>query len=193
MCNIGTPVAIDPNRQLAPGEEITTETGGIVVITQKESPGSTHILLRRCILEKGEPVVIGGILPWVRRCGNALPQTEGWTLPIAKSQRIMPGTPGEKGDTGPRGPEGLPGQSVKGDKGDKGDRGEPGTPAPIPTVAVAPKKHHGKVIATTVIGVGVGIGVAIWAENHSSGPQKDQVIITRSVRPRVIFQFSWGH
>ncbi len=119
-CVINGPanVAINTNRQLVEGrEEITTKTGGITWVSQREKPGSTTITWKRCRLKDGEPMVIGGDgLPWIKACGNdAIP--EGWVLPLPNWLRTL-----LTGIIGPMGP--------KGDKGDPGSVGPQGPPPP---------------------------------------------------------------
>jgi hypothetical protein len=180
-CNIGGVVAVDKNRKLAPGEEITMETGGIVVIAQREAPGSTHIVFRRCVLQNGEPVVIGGLVPWAKNCGNAIIQTEGWKLPLTASQkkRLVPGTPVSKAD-----PVQNPSEPtyVYEDKRIYIDnRVDIHNPPPVPIMpAVLPekKKSHKKVWALVAVGAGVAVGVC-FGLNHGNG-LKDPVTIIRT-------------
>lgn len=123
-CQLGTAFAVNPNRQLAPGEKIVTVPGGIVTISQREKPGSSRIVFRRCILPPTD-VVIGGVHPWVKKCGNNV-TPEGWQIPGTEP---IPGPPGEKGDPGLPGPPGQPGLP-----GTPGLRGPQGPTAPAPVV-----------------------------------------------------------
>jgi hypothetical protein len=176
-CVIGSPFAVNTSRELAPGEEvITTSCDRLVEIKQRIKPGSSHLTSVTCILPEDTNVVIGGTLPWVKECGNDfVPQ--GWQLPLAASQRPIPGTPGpkgEKGDSiiGPPGPRGL-----QGEKGEKGDQGPQGLPAPI----VDKKKSHKKawIIGGTAAGVGTVIAVALLG----GGLHKNEVKIIRTAGP----------
>ena len=79
MCQLGTGFAVNPGRELAPGERVITVPGGVVKINQREAIGSSRIVFRRCVLPETE-VVVGGVIPWVKACGNDI-IPEGWTLP----------------------------------------------------------------------------------------------------------------
>ena len=181
-CRLGTDWAVDTRRGLAPGGGITTRTGGIVVLAQRETPGSTHIVFRRCILPVGTEVVIGGTEPWVKECGNALIQTEGWSLPLAASQKILgpQGPKGEKGDPGIQGPVGS--QGPKGDPGEKRDSVKGDREDPEITVVVTPpsqrwwRKRWFKVVAFIGGGLaGYSVSRAIVSRVH-----KNPVIIIRT-------------
>lgn len=132
-CQIGTQYSVNPNRQLAPRESIVKVSGGIVTITQREKPGSSHIVFRRCVLPPNE-VVVGGILPWVRKCGqDFIP--EGWIVPGMQALQGLPGPIGPQGPKGDKGDPGLQGlMGLRGDKGDKGDSGERGLKGDSPPV-----------------------------------------------------------
>ena len=110
-CQLGTAWAVNPGRQLAPGEKILTVQGGpqmIVTTTQRETPGSSHIVHRRCSLPLGpHEVVIGGILPWMKICGQDF-VPEGWIVPGMVLQGPM-GPQGPQGLMGPTGPQGQQG------------------------------------------------------------------------------------
>ncbi len=115
-CEIGTSFSVNKNRQLAPGEEVIKLTvppeGWIVTTTQRETPRSTTLELKRCKLAPGKEYefVVGGILPWFKLCGQDF-VPEGWK--IEGMER-----------TGPQGPQGP--QGFRGEKGEKGDKGDPG-------------------------------------------------------------------
>jgi len=100
-CQLGTALAVNPGRQLAPGEKEVTATGGVVTLTQRERAGSSHIVLRRCILPAGTKLACGPAGCWVRVCGNDVVATEGWTLPGV-------GIVGAEGPQGKRGDPGIP-------------------------------------------------------------------------------------
>jgi hypothetical protein len=119
-CQLGTRWAMNTARELAPNEKVVKVGGGVVLINQREMPGSNHIVFRECKLPEVE-VVIGGVMPWVKACGNDfLPK--GWVIPEMELLTI-----------GPAGPEGP--QGPKGDKGDVGPAGPQGPPAPVATPA----------------------------------------------------------
>jgi hypothetical protein len=119
-CQLGTRWAVDTQRPLAPGEQVVKVKGGPVLITQREQPGSNRIVLRRCNLPETD-MVIGGVTPWVKACGNdAIP--EGWVIPELEVLK--------RGPEGPQGP--------KGDVGPQGPLGPQGPPAPVTTPAPAP-------------------------------------------------------
>jgi hypothetical protein len=187
-CKIGSALAVDPNRELAHGEEITTETGGVVVISLRESIGSRNIIFHRCILSDGEPVVIGGQVPWVKKCGNALIQTEGWSLPLAESQKIRgpkgdKGDPGINGTNGERGPRGFPGTNgtdgINGINGTNGENEKNFEPI-APTTSVATKNKRWwqtkwfKVVIPIVLG---GTGLGIYEANKKDNPAPSVIII----------------
>lgn len=157
-CRLGTAWAVDPSRQLAENERLVKVPGGIVTISQRETPGSSHIVLRRCKLPETE-IVIGGAIPWVKECGNTF-WPEGWALPpvtpIADTFEKM------KGDPGPPGPQGM--------KGEKGDKGDPGPQGPPGKDAVSKPKSKNWLVRNKwwVIGglAGAGGGYAIWYYNN---------------------------
>jgi hypothetical protein len=106
-CQLGTAWAVNPDRQPADGEHEVSARGGPVLMTQRETPGSSHIVWRRCNLAANEKVVVGGT-PWVSKCGNDfLPL--GWLLPEPPKQGLQ----GTTGPRGPEGPQGKPGAAGK--------------------------------------------------------------------------------
>lgn len=171
-CQLGTAWAVDPGRKLAEKEEIVKVEGGIITTSQRETPNSSHIVFRRCILLAGKEVVIGGSVPWVKECGNALIQTEGWILPpaswqkidlseLVKSISVPPGPPGPPGPQGEQGIQGLPAEWV-------------------PPPSVAPKKSNKKwywiAAGGAVAGVVTGI---VMSRQHSNDNGGGSVIIIR--------------
>lgn len=138
-CQTGTGFQINPARQLVPGERVTTTTQpGVVVITQRAAPGSSTIVLRRCILPAGTEIVVGGIAPWRKSCGqDFLP--EGW-LPPGMS------TPGPAGATGPAGPAGP-----QGDPGPQGPAGHDGKDAVAQTPTTQPTSQPAAAPAVSVV------------------------------------------
>jgi hypothetical protein len=180
VCQIGSNLAVDLNRELAPGEEITTETGGVVVISQKETVGSTHMVFRRCVLPEKTEVVIGGTEPWVKKCGNALIQTEGWSLPLAASQKIsgprgFSGLPGKNGIDGKDGKNGRDGRDGKNGKdGIDGANGKDGKDGKD-FITKSPKKRWWdrklfKIPATMVTVGAVSYGIDKWVEKKKNSP-----------------------
>lgn len=107
-CHLGTAWSVNPDRQIESWEKsIRTPSGVIADVTQREKPGSSHIVTRRCKLPEDTEVIYGGVGgPWIKVCGNGMSNIEGWTIPIHL----------------PRGPRGY--QGDRGEKGDKGDKGE---------------------------------------------------------------------
>lgn len=121
----------------------------------------------------GTEVVIGGTEPWVKECGNALIQTEGWALPFTASQKI----------SGPQGPRGETG--IQGPIGPQGPKGEPGLQGPIgpqgPAIMPSPKKGHKKLIAVlSGLGGGTLAAILISRGNGGGGPRKNEVTIIRT-------------
>lgn len=180
-CNMGTAFAVNPNRQMAPGEEITNKTGGVVVVAQRETPGSTHIVFRRCTLPRGEEVVIGGTIPWVKKCGNALVQTEGWTLPLVAASQKPVVAPA---------PEPKPQVEVQKEveKTKEGDvnvnvnvniHNPPPPPTP-PAVAPPPKKKSKKWVAI-LVGAGAAGGTIAAILLTRSSPHKNAAYAAGSV------------
>lgn len=98
-CQLGTNWAVDPSRQLADGEEIfKLPASRIVTISQREKPGSSRIVWRRCSLPAGTQVIRGGATEWVKVCGNTI-LAEGEALRLAL-----------RGEVGPQGPRGFTGE-----------------------------------------------------------------------------------
>ncbi len=122
-CRIGTAFAVDIHREVMTFEKVIKVPGGVVNIAERETPGSSHIVYRRCILPEIE-VVVGGITPWVKACGNDF-TPEGWTLPgpeLVAGPAGPQGTEGKIGPAGPAGPQGTEGKiGPEGPRGPKGD------------------------------------------------------------------------
>lgn len=109
-CQLGTAWAVDPHRQLADGEEIyQLPEARVVTISQREKPGSSHIIFRRCTLPKGTNIVRNGATEWAKPCGNTI-LAEGEALAMALRGEIGP--QGFTGPEGPRGRKGDPGQNL---------------------------------------------------------------------------------
>lgn len=154
-CRLGTDWAVNPARTLAPSERVIHVTGGPVTISQREAPGSTHIVFRRCNLPETD-AVIGGVMPWVKICGNDF-TPEGWDLPtpslaeaVEKAVKALPAAP-----PGKRGPRGFQGRD--------GLNGKDGKNAPAPPAPVVKKHSHKWVwwVAGAAV-VSAGVGYAVW-------------------------------
>jgi hypothetical protein len=94
-CKLGTEYSINPGRQLAAGEKEVTiyEPGKVVITTQREAPGSSHIVLRRCKLpDEKLKGVVGGVMPWFKICGQDF-TPEGWSLPVEPPPATAPAPP----------------------------------------------------------------------------------------------------
>jgi hypothetical protein len=113
QCHLGTAWAIKPERKVETWEKsILTPAGVIADVTQRETPGSSHIVIRRCELPEKTEVIYGGVGgPWIRKCGNAMSNIEGWTIPIELPMGPR-GYKGDKGDRGERGPKGDQGETL---------------------------------------------------------------------------------
>jgi hypothetical protein len=170
-CQLGSAWAVNTDRQMAEDEQITTQTGGIVVISQREAPGTQKIVFRRCNLPPGTEVVIGGPVPWVKKCGNALIQTEGWLLPTP--YRLQ----------GPPGPQGLPGEpGIQGPAGPQGPQGIQGPTGPQGPKAFVPPPKRSKKWPWIVAGgvAGAVITALILRGRDDDEPYKNPVIIIRT-------------
>ena len=95
VCHLDTAWAVKPGRQLTTNEYIVSAKGGPVTISQMETPGGPHVVLRRCILPAGTEVVVSKVsgFYWVKECGN-LVVPEGWDLiPSEESAKPAPPPP----------------------------------------------------------------------------------------------------
>lgn len=105
QCQLGTQWAVDPSRQLADGEEIfKLPASRVVTISQREKPGSSRIVWRRCSLPAGTQVIRGGATEWVKVCGNTI---------LAEGEALRLALRGEIGPQGPQGPRGFTGEPGK--------------------------------------------------------------------------------
>jgi hypothetical protein len=184
-CRIGTALAVNPERELAPGEKIIkTPLFGVVKMDELKSPGSNVIVSVMCVLPAGTEVVVGQFppVPWVKKCGNNFTPI-GWSLPY--DAKPISGPQGLRGEKGDKGDKGDPGQSIIGPKGDRGAEGPMGPQGLPGTSAIAPPKKKRKKLAILIVGGAVAVGavVAVILEEKSGGsqsPQKDPVTIIRS-------------
>ena len=155
-CRLGTDWAVNPSRALAPGEEAVTVSGGTVVMNQRESPGASRIVFRRCILPATQ-VVVGGTAPWVKGCGNTF-TPEGWALPIPTG--VLAALRGPGGPQGPPGPEGPQGpEGPMGPESLRGPRGFPGEDLLPRRPLCGESWRTGRRWGCTVVGILVGGGI----------------------------------
>lgn len=108
QCNLGTDWSVNKNRPVASDEKLYRLEGGPAIVAQREAPGSTHIVYRRCNVPPGTEAYCSIRGCWIKVCGNDLGSPEGWKFPI----EIPMGAPGVNGRDGKDGRDGRDGQIV---------------------------------------------------------------------------------
>lgn len=158
-CRFGTDWAVNKSRPVASDEKLYRLEGGPAVVAQRETPGSSRIVFRRCNVPQGTEAYCSVRGCWIKVCGNDLASPEGWKFPI---ETLM----------GAQGPQGQ--------KGDKGDQGLPGQIVYVPTAPTTdhfngPYKVRGNGFPTWakwLIGTGVAVGAGLVVANN--WPHKDE-------------------
>ena len=126
-CVLGGPTAMDPTRELAEGEVFVKTNRPLVVNLRFKPTEARPEQVGECLLLAGSEVAVkGGILQWVKLCGNDEVNKNIFVFPfelpkVLKGEPGKDGTPGKSGLEGPQGPEGP-----RGPRGFRGEQGAPG-------------------------------------------------------------------